>query len=495
MAAQKFVTSSLGCLLLIIGGSLAQSNPEGELNGAQEGMKGNPPQFIQDLDEGNRTVYFSIKFNNSLTKGQIVSAIQNWLQAMPPNVQTDYAKWQANITQMKDDFVNKLKANLTSDGSELFDKIQSAVDDQSINYTETCQQILNAINGSSQAAQEDLLSAVKDSFSGHIATQFGSNRQTDQSASSNHANMVAGGAVGASANGQPSLGMNNGHSRPGMNPCQQFMGAAGPHGGFTSKGMGAGPGSQMMPFQPQSGGQNGQNSQNGQSGPMSLQNGQMSGESQPDQKSKRGSESQSGQNGQNVILPFGQNGQNGFPPMAQNGLSVQNGQVGSQLGQMPGQMGGMMNGQMQPQHSQRRRRRNSDGKSGRNGSPTTGQNGQMLQPNGQSGQKRLHSLEQSGQKGKMPPMPGQSQSSQRRRRRQIEGQMTGLNGQFPQMGQMGPNGAQMVQPGSPMGPMGTGTVNGQLQQLPNGGLPPQLLPVPNGANNSNPGTGINNGKK
>lgn len=126
---------------------------------------------------------------------------------------------------------------------------QSAVDDQSINYTETCQQILNAINGSSQAAQEDLMSAVKDSFSGHIATQFGSNRQTDQSASSNHANMVAGGAVGASANGQPSLGMNNGHSRPGMNPCQQFMGAAGPHGGFTSKGMGAGPGSQMMPFQ------------------------------------------------------------------------------------------------------------------------------------------------------------------------------------------------------------------------------------------------------
>ncbi|KAI1716635.1 hypothetical protein Ddc_10428 [Ditylenchus destructor] len=240
MAAQKFVTS-LGCLLLIIGGSLAQPNPEGDSNGAQEGMKGNPPQFIQDLDDGNRTVYFSIKFNNSLSKGQIVSAIQNWLQAMPPNVQTDYASWQANITQMKDDFVNKLKANLTNDGSELFDKIQSAVDDQSINYTETCQQILHVINDSSQAAQEDLLSAVRDSFSGHIATQFGSN--------SNHGNMVAGGAVGASANGQPSMGINNGHFKPGMNPCQQFMGASGPHGGFTSNGMGAGPGSQMMPFQ------------------------------------------------------------------------------------------------------------------------------------------------------------------------------------------------------------------------------------------------------
>ena len=115
------------------------------------------------------------------------------------------------------------------------------MDDQSINYTETCQQILHVVNGSSQAAQEDLQSAVKNSFSGHIATQYGSNSQ--------NGNMAAGGSVGASANGQPPLGMSNGQSRPGVNPCQQFMGAPGPHGGFTSNGMGAGPGSQMMPFQ------------------------------------------------------------------------------------------------------------------------------------------------------------------------------------------------------------------------------------------------------
>jgi len=162
-----FIAFCIGTICL----TTAYAQPNNQFGGGQDGPEGSPltggppsdspfgrspPQFIQDLNDGNRTVFFSIKSNTTLTKGQIVSAIQNWLQGLPENVQNDYTSWQSNITNIKNQFISNIKANLSADGAALFDQIQSIVDDQTITYPETCEQILAAINSSSANASAEL---------------------------------------------------------------------------------------------------------------------------------------------------------------------------------------------------------------------------------------------------------------------------------------------------------------------------------------------------
>ncbi|KAI1716636.1 hypothetical protein Ddc_10429 [Ditylenchus destructor] len=131
-------------------------------------MAKNP--FLNDLDKTQRAEFFSIKLNTTLTKGQIVSAVNNWLQSLPANTQSDYATWQANVTQWKTDMINKLKSNLSSDAQALIEKIQGIMEDQGNTYKDTCHEVLQAVNETTKAVKDELKEAAKANFGGAVGS-------------------------------------------------------------------------------------------------------------------------------------------------------------------------------------------------------------------------------------------------------------------------------------------------------------------------------------
>lgn len=196
-------------------------------------MAKNP--FLNDLDDSQRAEFFAMKLNTTLTKGQIVSAVNNWLQSLPANAQSDYAAWQANVTQWKTDMINKIKSGVSADAQALITRIQGIMEDQSLTYKDTCHEVLDAVNGTSSAVKDELKAAAKANFGDMMKAKMGARMGGD---GNGNGNAQVGGSVqgpagqvqgGASVNvqGGPGGPGGRGMGMPGMggaggDPCEMM---------------------------------------------------------------------------------------------------------------------------------------------------------------------------------------------------------------------------------------------------------------------------------
>ncbi|KAI1704313.1 hypothetical protein DdX_14309 [Ditylenchus destructor] len=102
-------------------------------------------EFMRHLDLRNQSLYFGTKLNTTFTKGEIADAIKIWLQTLPEKVQTNYVEWQANVTQIRVQFVESVKVNLSGPANQLYDKIMSIVDDKNLTRIEAMRRIMEFI--------------------------------------------------------------------------------------------------------------------------------------------------------------------------------------------------------------------------------------------------------------------------------------------------------------------------------------------------------------
>lgn len=78
------------------GSNEQQDGPQNMVGGGGGPMMGGPMMsamaknpFLNDLDNSQRADFLAIKLNTTLTKGQIMSAVNNWLQSQSANTQVN----------------------------------------------------------------------------------------------------------------------------------------------------------------------------------------------------------------------------------------------------------------------------------------------------------------------------------------------------------------------------------------------------------------------
>ncbi|KAI1704577.1 putative surface protein bspA-like [Ditylenchus destructor] len=119
-----------------------------------------PFRFLRDLNQGNLTIYLHIRFNTTMTKAQTKSAIEDWLKTVSKEAQTDYAIWQGNLTQWKLEFDDRVKANLSIAATQLYNEIQSIVEDEDLTPPETCHEIADTVLNSTIRSWTNLDHAI-----------------------------------------------------------------------------------------------------------------------------------------------------------------------------------------------------------------------------------------------------------------------------------------------------------------------------------------------
>uniref|UniRef100_A0A915D062 SXP/RAL-2 family protein Ani s 5-like cation-binding domain-containing protein n=1 Tax=Ditylenchus dipsaci TaxID=166011 RepID=A0A915D062_9BILA len=125
------------------------------------------PQFFESMDNTSKALFFSIKKNTTLSKGQMVSAIQNFIQSQPQQIQNQYNEWLSNVTTWKNEMIAKIKSNLTGEPLALANQIISYMEDQSITNPETCKLIMGALKNVSHNVTAEVRQAVLANGIGH----------------------------------------------------------------------------------------------------------------------------------------------------------------------------------------------------------------------------------------------------------------------------------------------------------------------------------------
>jgi hypothetical protein len=132
--------------------------------GGGEGHFGfhSPPAFIDDLTIAQLRELMELRFNRTLTKGQMANASLAIVSAAAPanTAQTvaDFTAWQNNITAHGNAVVANITANpnISANAKALATQIQGIVNDQSLTVLQTCENVFSLILAVNKSVLEEL---------------------------------------------------------------------------------------------------------------------------------------------------------------------------------------------------------------------------------------------------------------------------------------------------------------------------------------------------
>uniref|UniRef100_A0A7E4VFJ2 ANIS5_cation-bd domain-containing protein n=1 Tax=Panagrellus redivivus TaxID=6233 RepID=A0A7E4VFJ2_PANRE len=121
------------------------------------------PTFLSGMDQSAVQSFQAIAFNQSLSRDQKNSELQQWANGQSSDVQTAFNAWQQNTTSTIASLVaqaDNTVTNLSSGAQALYNQIRSVVTNNDLTGVDLCSQIRSDISNADRSALRELKQAV-----------------------------------------------------------------------------------------------------------------------------------------------------------------------------------------------------------------------------------------------------------------------------------------------------------------------------------------------